>query len=200
MQSPVDQEDKVLQFVQTQNGETVYKPKQYINKVDGLIKYLRVTCIYGACYLKKFPTRAPEFLQYLHSIIDADKQYKWPAVYTYDQIFRFHCQKNPAHSWAQVNWEFRNELATAYNIKEFALKHSPSKSYKQLSCNRPAAYRPCPLPLVGNTGAPFSDQQQKRHCCKDFNWSSCSRKDCKYLHACEICKGAHHKTPGCLEN
>ena len=41
--------------------------------------------IYGASYLKKFPTRAPEFLQYMHSILDADKQYKWTAVYTYDQ-------------------------------------------------------------------------------------------------------------------
>ena len=123
MQSPVDQKDKVLQFVQTQNGEMAYKPKQEIHKVDGLIKYLRVTCIYGACYLKKFPTRAPEFLQYLHSIIDADKQYKWLAVYTYDQKFWFHRQKNPAHSWAKVNREFRNELATDYNIKDFAPKH-----------------------------------------------------------------------------
>ena len=59
MQSPVDREDKVLQFVQTQNGKTAYKPKQEIHKVDGLIKYLRLMCIYGMCYLKKFPTRAP---------------------------------------------------------------------------------------------------------------------------------------------
>ena len=190
----------MLQFVQTQNGETAYKPKQEINKVDGLIKYLRVMCIYGVCYLKKFPTRAPEFLQYLHSIIDADRQYRWLAVYTYDQKFRFHRQKNPAHSWAQVNWEFCNELAAAYNIKKFAPKHSPSKPYKQLPYNRPAAYCPRPLPLDGNTGAPFSNWQQKQCCCKDFNWSSCSHKDCKYLHACEKCKGVHHKTPGCVKH
>ena len=145
----------MLQFVQMQNGKTAYKPKQEIHKVDGLIKYLRLMCIYGTCYLKKFPTRAPEFLQYLHSIIDADKQYRWPTVHTYDQKFQFHCQKNPAHSWAQVNWEFRNELAAAYNIKEFAPKHSPSKSYKHLPYIRPAAYCPHPNLLLVTQVPPF---------------------------------------------
>ena len=130
MQSPVNQEDKILQFVQAQNGETAYKPKQEIHKVDGLIKYLRVMFIYGMAYFKKFPTKGPEFLQYLHSILDADKQYKWPTVYTYDQKFKLHRQKNPAHSWAQVNWEFCNKLSAAHNIKEYVPKYSPTKSYK----------------------------------------------------------------------
>ena len=77
------------------------------------------------------------------------------STYTYDQKFRFHCQKNPAHSWAQVNWEFRNELATAYNIKEFAPKHSPSKSYRQLPYNRPASYCPLPYLLLVTQVPPF---------------------------------------------
>ena len=52
MQSPVDLEDKVIQFVQMQNGKTVNKPKQEIHKVDGLIKYLGVMCIYGTVISK----------------------------------------------------------------------------------------------------------------------------------------------------
>ena len=32
IQSPVDQEDKVLQFVQRHNGETAYKPEQELHK------------------------------------------------------------------------------------------------------------------------------------------------------------------------
>ena len=195
LQSPVDQEDKVLQFVQMHDGETAYKPKQELHKVDGLIKYLRAMFIYGTSYLKKFPTRAPEFLLYLHSILDADKQYKWTAVYTYDQKFRLHWQKNPSHSWAQINWEFCNELATAHNFKEYFPKFSPNKSYKFTSYAKPP-YRPR-LMNTHTTPGPFGPQQQQ--CCfKDFNWNSCTCKDCKYLHACEKCKVTSHKTPGCL--
>ena len=94
---------------------------------------------------------------------------------------------------AIMNWP---QLTT---LKRFAPKLSPSKPYRQLPYNRPASYCPHPLPLVGNVGAPFPERQQNQRCCKDFNWSSCSCKDCKHLHACEKCKGTHHKTPGCLE-
>ena len=197
MQSPVDQEDKVLQFVQMHDGETAYRPKQELHKVDGLIKYLRAMFIYGMSYLKKFPTRAPEFLQYLHSILDANKQYKWPAVYTYDQKFRLHQQKNSSHSWVQINLEFCNELSAAHNFKDYIPRFSPNKSYKFMPYTKPP-YRPH-LMSTYTTPGPFGPQQ-KQCCCKDFNWNSCTRKDCKYLHVCKKCRVPSHKTLGCLSS
>ena len=192
-------------LIQTKNGETAYKPKQELHKVDGLVKYLRVMFIYGAAYLRKFPTKGPEFLQYLHSILDANKQYKWPTIYTYDQKFRLHRQKNPGHSWAQVNWEFHNELSAAQNIKEYQAKYSPNKFYKSLHHNRVANYRFQNSHNYGHgssssIGHASDHSQHKQHCCKDFNWSTCTRKECKFLHACKRCKGANHKTQGCLKN
>ena len=109
----------------------------------------------------------------------------------------YHWQKNPSHSWVQINWEFCNELSAAHNFKDYVPRFSPNKSFKFMPYTKPSY---CPhLMSTYTTPGPFGPQQ-KQHCCKDFNWNSCTCKDCKYLHACEKCRVQSHKTPGCLNS
>ena len=70
-----------MQLYTTADGTPAFRPVKECNTVTNLFQYLRLMFIYGVPYLVNNPQRGLEFVQYLHSIIEADLRYTWPAVF-----------------------------------------------------------------------------------------------------------------------
>ena len=66
--------------------------------------------VYSDVYVRAFPNRASELVQYSHLIHTASQSYVWENVYMYDKDFRLHLSRHPKKSWSiilQQAWAVR---------------------------------------------------------------------------------------------
>ena len=55
--------------------------------------------VYSDIYMRAFPQRSAELIQYSHLIHTIAQMYIWENVYMYDKDFRLHLAKHPKCSW-----------------------------------------------------------------------------------------------------
>ena len=166
--------ERPMQLITTADGTPAFKPVKDNAKINNLFQYLRLMMIYGIPYLSTNPECGPEFLQYLHTIIEADLRYTWDAVLQYDIEFRRFRQNNPGHSWANPVFHLFSQLQALHNLR------SASKN--------------------GQSGKPRQSapgQQESRPIFENFNKGTCFKRDCRYRHACKKCGKRGHNALAC---
>ena len=101
------------QFEEDHRLELIYKGDQTYfmpvaecegasGRITNLHKWEQAFSVFSNIYLKEFPHKATELIQYNHVICTAASSYLWENVYAYDKEFRMHLSKYPDRSWGVI--------------------------------------------------------------------------------------------------
>ena len=121
--------------------------------------------VFSNIYIRQFPQRASELIQYNHVIHTASMTYSWNNVYAYDIDFRLHMARHPQRSWSVI-------LQQAWNLR---LKDRHEFGDRRHHSN----------------GSNNQGSGKKRDICFRFNAGKCTYgARCKFDHRCGIC-GKH---------
>ena len=86
------------------DGYTYFAPaseKEGIT-IGSYFKWEQAFRVYSNIITCSFPAKAPELLQYNHTIQTASASYQWENVYSYDKEFRHHISRHPEQSWSII--------------------------------------------------------------------------------------------------
>ena len=94
------------------DGKTFWTPASSIESVSisNFNRWEQAFRVYSDVYMRAYPYRASELVQYSHLIHTASQSYTWENVYMYDKDFRLHLERHPSRSWAiilQQAWAVR---------------------------------------------------------------------------------------------
>ena len=164
-QNPNDSKGQVI------NGVFIGPAEEKGVKISNVHIWERAFRIYMALYTKAHPTKAPEMVQYMHTIHHAATKYTWENVYYYDITFRRMMEKNPNRSWAKTFGQMWNMALC-----------DPLPKHHQTNWNG-----------SGNgAGQGQVGKRGNKGICWRFNRGICNYKDCKYPHRCTYCGGNNH--------
>ena len=96
-----EEEDNKLQMF-SKNGETWWAPPEKGVVISSFSKWEQAFRVFSSIYIKQFPLRAAELVEYNHVIHTISLTYIWSNVYQYDRDFRTLMGKNPARSWSMI--------------------------------------------------------------------------------------------------
>jgi hypothetical protein len=148
--------------------EVVAKPSRQIRNIG---EWTDAFMIFMSIYIKKFPSKAGELLQYMSTIREAEgrtgSSFGWKS---YDENFRYRQAVNPV-SWAKINIDLWLKTMTGVQSQSNYVVNKATKSYSN-----------------------SKQAQANTTCCFDFNSPrGCRYPNCRYAHKCLICKGAHNQ-------
>ena len=98
-----DDEGQRLEIV-NRNGVSYLSPiadRESIS-ITGYNRWEQAFRIYSNILTSNFPSKAPELLQYNHTIYSASTSYVWDNVYNYDKEFRHHIARHPYQLWGII--------------------------------------------------------------------------------------------------
>ena len=157
------EEDHRLELIY-EGGQTYFLPVAEREGAGGGITNLhnweQAFRVFSNIYLKEFPHKATELIQYNHIICTAAASYIWENVYAYDKEFRMHLSKYPDHSWGVIL-----QQAWMMILKDHVKFHGNE---------------------VGKNNR--QNGKRKKEICKRFNKGLCTAGlSCKYDHRCLEC-------------
>ena len=136
--------------------------------------------VYSDVFIRRYPEKSSELIQYNHVIHTALLTYQWGNVYKYDKDFRLHMAKYPLRSWGiilQHSWNLR--------LKD-KVRYGDSNDYRETGQRE-----------RGN-GNGSGNRGSKREICWRYNSGRCSYgMDCKFDHRCAICMKFGHGAHRC---
>ena len=96
----IREDDQRLEIV-NRNGMTFLSPVSDRDsiQINSYIKWEQAFRIYSNVITSHYPVKAPELLQYNHTIHTASQAYIWENVYSYDKEFRHHISRYPDRVW-----------------------------------------------------------------------------------------------------
>ena len=97
----VENEDQRMQIVNRGN-QTFWVPIKEIQHIHNFGKWEQAFRVFTNIYVKKFPQRSSELIQYYHLIHTASLSYVWDNVYSYDKDFWLHLSHFPSCSWSII--------------------------------------------------------------------------------------------------
>lgn len=174
-----DKSNKIQLF--SEEGQTFFIPQGSEKTgvlIDSYDKWEAAYQVFMAIYLRQYPRRNLELLQYQHAIKKAASAFPWDRVYNYDQIFRRVQEEVPTKSWAVTYQEaFNQELLTAFR-------------YPGSSDARTAVAAPNFVPDFKATKQPIP---KRATLCILYNKSGRCKygNSCRYEHQCLACGGPH---------
>ena len=150
-------------------GQQFWAPATNRTIINSFSRWEQAFRVFSHIYLKTYPHRSSELVQYNHIIFSASQEYQWGNVYNYDKDFRMHLAIFPARSWGiilQQAWTLR--------LKE-KLRFDEGKNV--------------------STGA---GNHSKDRSCGRFNRGKCTYgNSCKFEHKCRYCNRWGHGTYNC---
>ena len=138
----------------TEKGHVESRPKVVKDKVASIEKWTDAILIFASIYLKKYPSKLQEILQYMNIIREAASRSYSFSWRTYDEQFRAR-QESHVQSWARIHSDLwlRDMTTNTYPNSNSYPTHTES-AYGQ------------------------------RAYCLDFDNGFCSFRPCKFTHAC----------------
>ncbi len=158
-----------------------------------------------------FPHRRRELNDYLAIVAELALSYGGAHFYTYHKLFSAKCavrvsQWNQSPYWGALDSDLHNRVF--FSCPNISCAVCRSVAHSTISCPQVnPAIIPCPEPTQAKSTSyvprstttnptldsrresiPFSGNQQV---CRNFNRGRCTRQQCKYLHVCSYCGGAH---------
>ena len=95
-----------------QNGHLSCAPvvDSQLGSISSVARWEQAFRVFSNIYMRQFPQRASELIQYNHVIHTASVTYAWSNVYAYDIDFRLHMAHHPQRSWSVI-------LQQAWNLR-----------------------------------------------------------------------------------
>ena len=166
----IQQEENNRYQMVFKGGQQYYVPVANNSGITSYLKWEQAFRVFTSIYIKAFPQRAGELVQYNHLIHTAAQTYSWENVYNYDKDFRLHLSIFPNRSWSIT-------LQHTWNV------HMKDKIKSELGHN-------------DNKYDPGSGN--KDGCCRRFHKGKCTfGLSCKYDHRCKYCGKWGHGTINC---
>ncbi len=170
-------------------------------------RYTEIVCSF-------FPHRRRELNDYLAIIAELALSYGGAHFYTYHKLFSAKCavrvaQWNQCPYWGALDSDLHNRVF--FSCRNISCAVCRSVAHSTISCPQiNPAIIPCPEPTQvkstsyvprSTTTNPISDSRREsisfsgnQQVCGNFNRGRCVRQQCKYLHVCSYCGGAHART------
>ncbi len=161
-----------------------------------------------------FPHRWRELNDYLAIVAELVLSYGGAHFYTYHKLFSAKCavrvsQWNQCPYWGALDSDLHNRVF--FSCRNLSCTVCRSVAHSTISCPQVnPAIIPCPEPTQvkstsylprSTTTNPISDSRREsisfsgnQQVCGNFNRGRCVRQQCKYLHVCSYCGGAHART------
>ena len=143
------------------------KSKQVNDRIHSIEKWTDAFIIFSHIYLQKYPSKAPELLQYMSVIREAAIGQAGLAWCSYDEQFRLRQAIEP-RPWDVINADLWLRIMTLGN--------------------RPG--------MPGRAVSATQSSASQLHCL-DFNNNQCLRSFCKYAHVCANCSSPLHNRLNC---
>ena len=121
--------------------------------------------------LHAHPTRAAELCAYQHTILQAAREFAFPAVEKYDRIFRSRAALDPQLRWDEVQPDLYTTTLNARACRTFR----PAKGARATSAE------PRPSTIT----------------CHKFNSGRYDQRRCSYPHRCRNCNSPDHDATTC---
>ena len=153
----------------TEKGQVESRPKVVKDKVASIEKWTDAFLIFASIYLKKFPGKLQEILQYMNIIREAASRSFSFSWRTYDEQFRAR-QESHVQSWARIH-------------SDLWLRVMTTNTY----------------PNTNTYPTHTESAYGQRAYCLDFNNGFCSFHPCKFTHACSNCGGLNHGRQSCFK-
>ena len=152
------------------------------DKVPNIEKWTDAFLIFASIYLKRYPSKIQEILQYMNIIREAASRSVTFTWRSYDEQFRLR-QESEVQSWGKINSDLWLRLMTSSTV----------------TSNIPQNTQPGAL-----TGGRSStgNSQYDNHVlgtCFDFNDGFCPRTVCKFKHICSNCNNPSHGRVTCFK-
>ena len=180
------------------SGDISVRPAIKSRKITSFSSWMEAWNVYLAVTIDHMPSRAPSLIAYQRIITSASVQYPLESWLTYDIQFRTLAASNPS-----LRWDVRHADLWLQCITPSRTLHSgrwpcphcgstthypdrcPFHSYssRQVPNTQWNAYRGQHTVSSNSTS-----NVPKSPCCRDFNYSSCSRANCKNAHRCKACE------------
>ena len=172
--SKMYKEDDTGQWLEiiNKNGQSFLSPvseRERVN-INSYAKWEQAFRVFSNILTSKYPEKAPELLQYNHTIHNAATTFIWDNVYSYDREFRHHIAHHLYQSFTVI------------------LQQAWTMILKDRVCNDNNYFQ---------KGTPRGSKRDKEPC-RQFNRGCCSFSlSCKYDHRCSVPKcgkfghGAH---------
>ena len=151
------------------DGKTYWVPASN-NEATDISSYNRweqAFRVFSDVYVRAFPHRASELVQYSHLIHTASQTYIWENVYMYDKDFHLHLSRYPKRSWSIIL-----QQAWAVRLKD-KLKNGPTN--------------------FNSTGGQTRNEICKRYNKGKCLYSS----ECNFEHRCSFCFKFGHSVINC---
>ena len=166
-------DDNRMEIV-SQGGSTFFVPvlKREAVRISDFNRWEQAFRIYANVYIRHFPTRASELIQYNQVIFTAAKTFVWENAYRYDKEFCMYLGHYPHRSWAII-------LQQAWSMYLKDCLRSPENNF-------------------GGGGKASPGSRNKKEICKTFNKGKCtSGSSCRYDHRCLGCGKFGHRMHIC---
>ena len=155
-----------------QAGKQFWSPVNEGTNISSFSKWEQAFRVYSNVYLKAYPHRAAEIVQYNHLIHTAAQEFIWPNVYQYDKDFRIHMAAFPSRSWAII-------LLQAWTIRLREKIRSDHHNFNQ-------------------DWSKGDNNNNRDKTCRRFNKGRCTYgANCKWEHKCKYCKKWGHGMFNC---
>ena len=166
------EEDNRMQMV-NHNGRAYYVPASDLERaeINSLFRWEQAFRVFSDIFIRKFPNKPSELIQYNHIIHTAALSAPWDNVAAYDREFRRHIARHLLRSWGIIL-----QQAWTFHIKD--------KSSSQTRGNEQR----------NEWGTPG----RKKELCWRFNRGKCSYgMNCKFDHKCGACGKFGHGAHSC---
>ena len=187
---------KTLKIMDDQDGFSIEKQDDS-PVIDGLIKWVCAYLMYmlvafEGCEIEKCRQMVAHGLH----IVDADKEFKWPAIYKYDVDLRWAVDLDPDRNWAVKDFELWGPILSKQKQPKY---NRMAKTNRLSTPSNPSQSRffstgrePAQKEKITNVSPRRVRDPPIRSKCLDFNRGACrkSARDCKYKHVCLNC--GHH--------
>ena len=141
----------------------------------------------------KFPTKVPELMAYLKTIVHAHKSFTGEGWVTYDACYRRKAAAVRSLEWSQIDFTLYNETFAGRARAIVRCRHCNSDLHSSAHCSlAPEQTRPDPAPH-GSERSRF-DAKAGHQVCQLYNHRTgnrCRFSPCKFLHQCTDCRGGH---------
>ena len=144
------------------------------DKVTSIEKWTDAFLIFASIYLKRFPSKTQEILQYMNIIREAASRSATFTWRSYDEQFRLR-QESEVESWGKINSDLWLRLMTSSTVT------APQAS---TTSNTSSTSKLDPTRVIGT--------------CFDFNDGFCPRFYCKFKHVCSNCNNPNHGRVTCF--
>ena len=162
------------------------------------------------------PQLLPSLIHYQSLITKFACQYSFSAWFTYDRLFRYTMANNASLSWARVDDDIFNRYLRGAQLRSICFScnnyghlstNCPLRTLRTARARQDTSTNVSPpsdssRSIINNNNfsttpnQPFRAPQRFRnqpsqYVCRFYNSGQCTYANCRYMHRCRICSGAH---------